>query len=105
MKVSEYCALEASCIRPKYNIVLRTDNKHFNLACSIGELALQDTLQCQLNGYTCTNGDGARCCDGREDETRRCVPCDETRHKKPNGMKYVTPGNCEFDFISEVPGG
>ena len=64
--------------------------------CSVGELPLEDTFKCQLNGYTCTNGDGPQCCSGRDTETRRCVPCEETMHKKPKGTKYTTRGKCTF---------
>ena len=91
---STYC-----CI----NFSIKTYNKHYNLVCSVGELALRDTFGCQLNGYTCTNGDGHRCCEGRQHETRNCVPCDETMHKKPKGTKYTTAGNCDFDSIYQSP--
>ena len=62
----------------------------------MGELALPKTRMCQLNGYTCTFGDDPNCCDGREEETRKCIPCDETIYKKPQGSKYTKAGNCEF---------
>ena len=88
-----------------YILVLKTNNKLDNLVCSIGELALRDTLKCQLNGYTCTNGDGTGCCAGRQEESRSCVPCDETRLRKPNGMKYTTEGNCDFGSIDQDIGG
>jgi len=68
--------------------------------CPVGELALEDTLKCQLNGYTCTPGDGGKCCDGRQEETRKCVPCDETHQKKPKGTTYTRSGTCKFESLA-----
>ena len=84
---------------------IKTYITYYSLVCSAGELALRDTFGCQLNGYTCTTGDGPRCCEGRQHETRNCVPCDETMHKKPKGTKYTTSGNCDFDSIHQVNAG
>ena len=67
--------------------------------CSVGELALKHTRQCHHRGYTCTFGDGEKCCDGRQAETRICVPCDETFYKKPQESKYTTVGNCNFELL------
>ena len=67
------------------------------LECSIGELALNDTLKCQSNGYTCTDGDGKKCCNGTNVEVRSCIPCDQTRRKKPKMARYTTPGTCDFE--------
>ena len=64
--------------------------------CSVGELPLHKTLSCQLNGYTCTEEDGAKCCLGRKAETRPCVPCDETRHKKPSNSIYTSNDTCQY---------
>ena len=71
----------------------------FPLECSFGELPLQDTRGCQSNGYTCTDGDGPSCCEGRPEELRNCVPCDETMQIKPNGAVYTTAGNCDFQVL------
>ena len=63
--------------------------------CNKGELPLYDTKECQSNGYTCVHSDGSACCSGRQQETRPCVPCDETRLKKTDGLQYTTPGACD----------
>ncbi len=69
----------------------------------MGELALPNTRMCQLNGYTCTFGDGPNCCNGREKESRKCIPCDETIYKKPQGSEYTKSGSCEFKTV-KAPG-
>ena len=68
---------------------------HFFLACPLGHLALQDTRKCQLDGYVCSIGDKEDCCNGKDVETRPCVPCDETRHRKTNGSEYINLGSCD----------
>ena len=68
----------------------------------MGELHFENTFKCQLNGYTCTEGDGIECCEGREVETRRCVPCDETIHKKPLQTIYTTAGRCDFEVANNT---
>ena len=64
--------------------------------CQKGELSLIDTHKCHRNGYVCSIGDKEDCCDGKKIETRKCIPCDETRHKKPDGSEYIENGNCEY---------
>ena len=44
----------------------------------------------------CSIGDNDDCCKGKDKEKRSCIPCDETRYKKPDGSQYVGLGNCEF---------
>ena len=61
-------------------------------------------MKCQKYGYTCiTAGDGHLCCQGREPETRDCVPCDETLLRKPANAKYVNPGTCVACLPGELP--
>ena len=62
--------------------------------CRKGELPLNETRYCQLNGYTCTIYDGPACCQGRSEETRPCVPCDETKLRKTDVLQYTTEGTC-----------
>ena len=62
----------------------------------MGHLALENTRKCQKNGYVCSTGDEDDCCRDKDTETRRCIPCDETRHKKPNESMYINLGNCDF---------
>ena len=70
--------------------------------CSKGQLPLEDTMHCQINGYTCTKRDGPRCCEGRHAETRHCVPCDETTYKKPIHKEYTTSDSCAFTSGAEI---
>lgn len=69
------------------------------VGCGKGELPLNETRQCQLNGYTCTDYDGPSCCNGRNSETRSCVPCDETGYKAPVGYVYTKVGSCTSKFV------
>ena len=66
--------------------------------CKAGEIPLSETRKCQSNGYTCHLNDGAGCCNGRQEEKRQCVPCDETYLKKSSGY-YNRAGSCDY-----VPG-
>ena len=59
-------------------------------------IPLSQTQKCQSNGYTCTLDDGPKCCEKRKPETRVCVPCDETRYKKPIGAYYIKAGTCQY---------
>ena len=68
-----------------------------HIGCSKGQLPLTETMKCQLNGYTCTMGDGPDCCVSRNAETRDCIPCDETWQIKPPNTDYTTPGKCDFE--------
>ena len=65
--------------------------------CEKGEIPLKETQKCQLDGYTCTLGDGENCCIGREEEIRMCIPCDETMYKKLIGTRYNKAGTCEYE--------
>ena len=65
--------------------------------CDKGHIPLNETRRCQKNGYTCSLMDGENCCSTRKIETRDCIPCDETRHKKPSGTTYTTPGSCDYE--------
>ena len=63
---------------------------------------MSQTQKCQSSGKTCVLGgiqdgfgpDGSACCSGRSEETRSCVPCDETKLKKPSGSVYTMAGSC-----------
>ena len=65
-------------------------------ACPLGHLSLENTGKCKSNGYVCSIGDQDSCCKRKEVEARSCIPCDETRHKKPKGTEYVSFGNCDY---------
>lgn len=64
--------------------------------CAIGELPLKQTKKCSLKGYTCTATDGPECCNGRVEETRKCIPCDETRLRRDILEVYKTADSCEI---------
>jgi len=63
--------------------------------CPVGHLAYEETKMCSINGYTCTMTDGPKCCNGRIEETRKCIPCDETRLRRDVHQVYKTAGSCE----------
>ena len=62
---------------------------------------MDETAKCTLNGKTCLEypEDGPYCCDGRDDDDRPCIPCDETNLKKPPGSAYTLAGTCEYGNI------
>ena len=65
-------------------------------SCNIGEIPLNETRKCQKNGYTCHLLDGPKCCKNRLVESRPCIPCDETKLRKPSGSSYSQAGTCEY---------
>ena len=64
---------------------------------------MDKTRQCTGNGYTCLPNDGPKCCEGRNDDYRPCIPCDETNLKKPPGSVYILAGTCEYGIIYISP--
>ena len=72
--------------------------EHTEHGCKEGEIPLSETRKCKSGGYTCHLNDGAGCCNGRQEEKRQCVPCDETYLKKSSGY-YNRAGSCDY-----VPG-
>jgi len=63
--------------------------------CAVGELPLESTRKCSIQGYTCTATDGPECCNGRVEEKRKCIPCDETRLRRDIDQVYKTADSCE----------
>ena len=75
---------------------ITSEDKKQHAKCEKGHLFLEDTYKCHGKGYTCSIGDNNDCCKGKNVESRKCIPCDETRHKKPDDSEYTESGNCEY---------
>merc|ERR1711936_1421111 len=76
----------------------------FEDACGKGELPNHD-VRCTASGYSCTEGDGPACLNGRYDPVVECTSCDTTHQKKPAGATYVEEGTCKYTDcgIGELP--
>lgn len=63
--------------------------------CPVGFLALEETKKCSIDDYTCIALDGPECCNGRLEDTRKCIPCDETMLRRGIHETYSTAGSCD----------
>jgi hypothetical protein len=73
------------------------------LDCGFGEIQVERTQGCNSDRYTCMKGfDVNTCCGGKNAETRKCVPCDETALSRPDpSYEYTTLNECEY---KKIPG-